>query len=164
MSAPDISELKAYLDEVLAKTKATRLIQVARTIPIPSQQLPGQFEYVKWGFFEETPLGKNRLDFAHELAADLNVLIGEAKAAHLHKTPNLPNTPATPNGQVTPPTSKPEPALEWISSKNNPTVEFIPTDRPGVQYFHELAKLREKGYWLNQDGTLIFRHKKATAK
>ena len=96
------------------------------------------------------------LDALHKTQATLQILIGEFMAAHLLKTPTTSNTQATST------TLKTEPVLEWIQSKNNPTVEFIPTDRPGVQYFHELAKQGEKGYWLNQEGTLIFRYKKAT--
>ena len=110
------------------------------------------------------PSTPDLLDALHKTQATLQILIGEFMAAHLVKTPSTPNAPATSNTQATSATLKTEPALEWIQSKNNPTVEFIPTDRPGVQYFHELAKQGEKGYWLNQEGTLIFRYKKATQK
>ena len=99
------------------------------------------------------------LDALHRNQAILNILIGEFMAAHLLKTPS---TPATSNVQDTPPISttlKTDPVLEWIQSKNNPTVEFIPTDRPGAEQFRELATQRKDGYWLNQDATLIFRYK-----
>jgi len=90
-----MAEFKAYIDEVLAKTKATRMVQVSRTIAVPSP-MPSQAEYVKFGFFEEVPVGKTRLQFAHELEADLNVLIGEAKAEIVKKTETKPALPATP--------------------------------------------------------------------
>ena len=47
----------------------------------------------------------------------------------------------------------------WIQSKKSPDVEFIPVDRPEAQQFVELAKANKDGYWLSQDGKLIFRRK-----
>jgi hypothetical protein len=96
------------------------------------------------------------LDALHRNQAILNILIGEFQAAHLLKTekPDLIHFP----GVQAPPS---KPVVEWIQSKNNPAVEFIPTDRPGADQFRELAAGRKDGYWLNQDGSLIFRYKKA---
>ena len=133
--------------------------------------VPGQTQYSSEGVVYQVeidvPAGQKVIDAIHMAQADLEILIGEFKSAHLLKTekPSLihfPGVQGSPPSRPSPPSPPTEPALEWIQSKNNPTVEFIPTDRPGVQSFHELAKQREKGYWLNQDGTLIFRYKKAT--
>jgi len=113
------------------------------------------------------------LDALHRNQAILNILIGEFMAAggvfevsfalQRHcASHGLSHVPATSNVQDTPPISttlKTDPVLEWIQSKNNPTVEFIPTDRPGAEQFRELATQRKDGYWLNQDATLIFRYK-----
>jgi hypothetical protein len=97
-------ELKKYMDEVIAKSHLTRVVHVGRTIPVPSQVAPGEFEYVKVGFFEETPIGKKRLDFAHELQTDLNVLIGEAKAAYVENAQKQPDVQPPSRTSSAPPT------------------------------------------------------------
>jgi hypothetical protein len=112
-------ELKKYMDEVIAKSHLTRVVHVGRTIPVPSQVAPGEFEYVKVGFFEETPIGKKRLDFAHELQTDLNVLIGEAKAAYLEDAQKQPD--------VRPPSSapptRPAPAKQPVQPPQPPITQ-----------------------------------------
>jgi len=47
----------------------------------------------------------------------------------------------------------------WIQSKKSADVEFIPVERPEAQQFIELGRANRDGYWLSQDGNLIFRRK-----
>jgi len=122
-----LSALKAYIDDVLAKTKATRLVQVGRTVPVPGP-MPEHPEYVKIAFLEEVPMTKTRMDFARELESELNVLIGEAKGAYVQKPSDTSPAPAALPASSPPPTPKPD--LETLLNK----LEWSQPNEKGYQW------------------------------
>jgi hypothetical protein len=137
-----------------------RLAGSIRAVKLPGQQEHSSEATTKF-FIETIPEGKKRVDFMHELDVDLELLIGEFKAARLLKAPS---TPKPASSESRPPVPKTE--LEWITSEKNPALEFLPANTPGAQVFFEWAKNKEKGLWLFDTGrgVLIFRKKGATPK
>jgi hypothetical protein len=156
MTAQEITDIISRAMEKKGDLHAK--ITVARKTTVP-----GQTQYSSEGVVYQVeidvPAGQKVIDAIHMAQADLNILVGEFKAAYLLKQPDAP--PSRPS-----PSSSPSPALEWITSEKNPALEFLPADTPGAQVFLEWAKNKEKGFWLFDTGrgVLIFRKKGANQK
>ena len=123
-------------------------ITVARKVTVP-----GQTEYssegVTFGVEIDVPHGENLIDATRRAKADLEVLVGEFKAAHLIKQ-------SSEKGTQFPKTEPQE--FPWRTTKN-PDIEMLPADTPGAKQFADLAVQGQQGYWMNKEGTLIFRRK-----